>query len=412
MKKRMFGLIIVTFLSLGLWGCGSKEKALNDAAENLMKATKEWDLDEIKKSVADMGVMKDEGEPEVTEDVKEEEDNDIYGEAFADYIKESNSKMTYEISDIDVDELTVQIKCKYIDSTEFIQEFFKQAFTQAFANAFSEDQDSELSDEEMEKILRMAKAAVKDDKYVEKNIDLVFVEEKGAYKLKKVDEDFANVITANCYGAFKAVEEGFNEDEEADPFEKAHKKEAEAEKDIAYKGTILNNGVMLEITNGYTQSIDGVNLEVSFIGKSGKTLDVTTEHITCLESGEKRMVFAQYYGDNEIQEFELNINCSIVSGQDSMENHVSDVVVKDNVGDDGLIVKVTNNAKKDLSCARVFAVFYKGDKPIFGSTEYAYDLEPNDSENLKLTLPYDRENLENIEFDSYRVYIMDAYSEK
>ena len=88
MKKRMFGLIIVTFLSLGLWGCGSKEKALNDAAENLMKATKEWDLDEIKKSVADMGVMKDEGEPEVTEDVKEEEDNDIYGEAFADYIKE------------------------------------------------------------------------------------------------------------------------------------------------------------------------------------------------------------------------------------------------------------------------------------------------------------------------------------
>lgn len=64
-------------------------------------------------------------------------------------------------------------------------------------------------------------------------------------------------------------------------------------------------------------------------------------------------------GENGIKDYEVSVEYSIVSRQDDMENQVSNAALRDSVGDDSLIVKVTNNRQKTINSAMAFVFFIK-----------------------------------------------------
>lgn len=406
MKKVVLRFLLLALLSIGLWGCGSKEKKLNDATEDIMEATKEWNVDKIKDLVIDMGVIQENNEG-----------YDIYGEIFADYLKECNAKMTYEIEDIDEKEMIVQIKCNYIDSTEFIEELFKEVFRKLYSDEqYLEGADSKQIEEEFRKLVETAKAAVKEDKYIENEFELIFTEDKQTFKVKEIKEDLANVMTAGCYRELLNMgDKDENYDDEADfadggPFEEDRKKEIEAEKKVSYDTTVLENGILLEVTNNYTEKISKASFDVDFLDKTGNILESSTQEINCFEPKEKRMVFLEYTEEEAMEDYNVNLNCTIVSDEE-IENHVSDIVIKHNIKKNKLRVKITNQAEKDINHhIKVLAIYYKENKPIYGEWNLSLELEEKKSDELIFILPYDKETYEKIEFDSYKLFVTDAYT--
>lgn len=193
-------MVVVLAFCLLLTACGkpNPEKTVT----SFLKAGQSLNIEEMEKYVN--------SKEKASEKFKESTKDDY----MFDYLKKSNSKMTYSIekSEVNGDNATVTVKCKFIDSTDLMSAVMGDYLTKAMGAAFTEgdkaDTDKIMKDVFTEKL--------KDnkDKFTEKTIKVECVKSKDSWKIKEVSDDLENVLSANMVTVSKNLEDSFNDDSE------------------------------------------------------------------------------------------------------------------------------------------------------------------------------------------------------
>ena len=76
-----------------------------------------------------------------------------------------------------------------------------------------------------------------------------------------------------------------------------------------------------------------------------------------------------------------------------------------------IVVQVKNNSQDVIDYTNVSVVYYQGDEVVGFNYDLEFSTETGESSNFILYFPYDN-NYDDVSFDSYKVFINEAYSFK
>lgn len=174
------------------------------------------------------------------------------------------------------------------------------------------------------------------------------------------------------------------------------------ESNIVVEGRPTLDGAMcVFITNNSTEIIDELMVQVNYKSEDGKTISTANDGHDMILPGftvVSRLDAPDSYADFEVvKSIELGVH-------PNYENHSNDVVVNSNLGDDCVIIEITNNSDVKLDEAEYAVVFYSGDD--VASISYAedvYDINSGDTITKECSS-------RGITYDRYDVYLNQAHT--
>jgi len=209
MKKKIYVLVALVMV-LSFSGCDTKFKMpfnlggskYEDATKEFMEAAKNAEVDKMKSLVDDEKAFED-YRPSLDDnaDDKNKTDEKMIKSIVA-YEDECAKKITYDILEKDDDKKTVKLKCKYVDSKEFIKTYMQEAIRAMAKISMNKKAKEEDTDKAFEQAYQNAKANVTDT-FVEQEVNLEFVDKDDKAKIKEISKEFSKVLTANIEDAFK-----------------------------------------------------------------------------------------------------------------------------------------------------------------------------------------------------------------
>lgn len=175
------------------------------------------------------------------------------------------------------------------------------------------------------------------------------------------------------------------------------------ESNIDYKTYFTDNGEMIIIaTNNNSKNVD-IDVEVEFYDKNKKLVGVESDSITASTNGSK---FSLDFKDvpKSYDSYKIYIDVE----ETSATSFTKDLKAESEKSDEKVVVQIKNTTEKEIEYIKASIIFYK-DVKIVGY-DYSLDdgIKPSRSANFEFEYPFD-ENLENIEFDNYEIYINEAY---
>jgi len=230
--KRKFCVFVAMVTILSFSGCEKKinfnfgsSNDIEKTTEEFMEAAKNSDVEKMKSLVDDEKAF-DDYRPSADEKESDNETEEKMVKTFEEYEDECAKKITYEIKDKNEDEKTVTLKCKYIDSKEFVKIFMNESIKAMAKVPF----DSKTKEADLDKAFDTAYENAKkniNDTFIESEVKLDFVEKDDKLKIKEISKDFSKVLTANMEEAFKvAMDAGVD----TEPLEEAKKDKKDLKK--------------------------------------------------------------------------------------------------------------------------------------------------------------------------------------
>lgn len=188
--KRVLALILISIFALT--GCSNGNKEVTSAVDSFMTDIKEFNLLNINEHLINK-------ESDFTEEGLKALENDEAVHSLLEYFKSNAAKLTYEIDNIelDKDKASVEMKVKYINGENVIEEIFEEFFKETFSRSFI---DGDMSDEKMEEIM---KAIVEDKRknseeiFEEKKLKLELTNRENKWYVNEIDEELLDILTSN-----------------------------------------------------------------------------------------------------------------------------------------------------------------------------------------------------------------------
>jgi len=159
--------------------------------------------------------------------------------------------------------------------------------------------------------------------------------------------------------------------------------------------------IALFITNTGDDTVGQLKIQINYKDDSGATIDLDSDLHDVILPGStvvSRMDAPDTYADYDI---EADID---VDANPKYENHAADVEINSNVGDDSIIIEITNNYDETIEEIEYDVVLYKdGNIVTITYPKDVYDVEPGQTVTEK-------ENLYGKEFDDYEIYLNQAHN--
>lgn len=159
--------------------------------------------------------------------------------------------------------------------------------------------------------------------------------------------------------------------------------------------------VCVFITNNSDTVIDELSVQVNYKDKSGNVIDLEEDahdmvvpRSTVVSSLDSPDTYSDYEVTTEI---ELGVN-------PDYENHVKDIEINSNQGEDCIILEITNNSEVTIDEIEYIVVFYDGDNisDVSHSADI-YDVKP-DKKVVEKVSAY------GIKYDKFEVYLNQAHT--
>lgn len=175
------------------------------------------------------------------------------------------------------------------------------------------------------------------------------------------------------------------------------------ESNIDYKTYFTDNGEMIIIaTNNNSKNVD-IDVEVEFYDKNKKLVGVESDSITASSNGSK---FSLNFKDvpKSYDSYKVYVDIE----ETTATSYTNDLKAESEKTEEKVVVQIKNTTDKEIEYIKASIIFYK-DKKIVGYDDSLDDeIKPDRSANFEFDYPFD-ENLDNIEFDNYEIYINEAY---
>ena len=132
---------------------------------------------------------------------------DIRNESYADFFREINRKMTYEIRrnqfDMANGTASVTVRIRYIDGSEIYKETTTEFLKQIVSSAFSGTEMNEESTQQLLASILNEKAQTTEDQFQEADIVYPVIKTDSGWKIVSLDDETVKIMSAN----FKSVED-------------------------------------------------------------------------------------------------------------------------------------------------------------------------------------------------------------
>ncbi len=186
-----------------------------------------------------------------------------------------------------------------------------------------------------------------------------------------------------------------------------------AKDNIKVDSSIAKDGSVVAIlTNNNSQSIAKVEVNITFYDSDGKMIGVDKEPFYALNS-KATVACALECRDSNYKPIKFNkyeIELKVDKGDNSYKGYYDKISIQDSMSGGKVIAKFTNNASEEIDSLEAVTVFYEGGELVGASYEgTAIDVKSNETISKEFTPPTD-ENYHGYEFDSYKVYVTEAYS--
>lgn len=175
---------------------------------------------------------------------------------------------------------------------------------------------------------------------------------------------------------------------------------------ISHTEYIGKNGKMIIVfRNNDSSKIPYFDAEITFFDANKNMVSVETDGHDAVLPGTEVVSIRETPENYESYEIAFKYG-DYGSGY---ENLSKDVEVQDNVGENGVVARFTNNSDKEIEELEVVAVYYKNGEVIGADEEETYHIASGEYTTLQFYPPYDSE-YKTIEFDSYKLYINQAHN--
>lgn len=201
-KTRTALLALVLMASLSFGSCGDPGTP-EGAVDRLFDAFMAFDPDAVNEALSPAAQGNLAGCEEFTEDLE-----NPMASTLIDYLKRNAEGITYEILETttDGDTATVSVKCKYVDGSARLGGMRPEDFAQLMELMFTGEN---LTGEE-EALIALETLCSGDglggETYAEKTIKIDCVKAYGAWVVKEMNEDLADVFTSNLLDTAEAFE--------------------------------------------------------------------------------------------------------------------------------------------------------------------------------------------------------------
>lgn len=204
---------------------------------------------------------------------------DIRNEAYADFFRQINSKMSYEIKknnfDIQNGTAKITVLIKYIDGSDIYQEAISEFLRQIVSAAFSGENVEDAQEEAQKRLASILseKASTVEDKFTDTEITYPLIRENNVWKIVALNEDTVKIMSANFKNVAAEIEKTLDSTtaEASDPLEGSTVSSSETELSDpgelpaqAEESTSPMNFTAVDFSIKYT----GHNIEKDFAGKS------------------------------------------------------------------------------------------------------------------------------------------------
>ncbi len=176
-----------------------------------------------------------------------------------------------------------------------------------------------------------------------------------------------------------------------------------SESNIDYKTYFTDDGEMVIIaTNNNSKNVD-IDVEVEFYDKNNKLVGVETDNISASSKGSK---FSLNFKDvpKSYDSYKVYIDIE----ETNATSYTKDLKAESEKSEEKIVVQIKNTTDKEIESIKASIIFYKDEKIVGYDYSIDDEIKPDRSANFEFDYPFD-ENLENIEFDNYEVYINEAY---
>ena len=203
-KKKHTGLIIFIIILLLAVGAGVgwyylERKQPQKTVETFLESVKNMDFDKMSTLLQ-------------SNDLSALDDADIRSEAYSEFFKNINSKMTSKIIrtsfNIQNGTARITVRFRYIDGTDIYKETISEFLKQIVSTAFSGQELSEAETQQKLASILQKKAASLEDKFSETDIVYPVIKTGDGWKIVALDDETVKIMSAN----FKNVEDEINQE--------------------------------------------------------------------------------------------------------------------------------------------------------------------------------------------------------
>lgn len=172
--------------------------------------------------------------------------------------------------------------------------------------------------------------------------------------------------------------------------------------------TTDRNRVVLVVKNTNSKTID-VDFEISYYDDKDVIVGRDTEYITAFPANAESAI-EFHEPEKEYDHYKITYKTEKTEYSTS---HFDDVEVeaKDNKEDEEFELVVKNSSKETIGDLTVAIVFYRNGKVVGYSYDFDYDVPAGESILMTIDYPFDSD-YHTIDFDDYKVYVVEAYSSK
>lgn len=164
---------------------------------------------------------------------------------------------------------------------------------------------------------------------------------------------------------------------------------------------VEEGGMCVFITNTSDTVIHDLDVQINYKDDSGNIIDLEEDGHDMLVKG--NTVVSLLDSPDTYSDYEITTEIEL-DEYTSYENHVDELAVKSNQGDDCVILEITNNSDVTVEEIEYIVVFYNGDNIIDVShATDIYDVEPGKKVIEKVSSL-------GITYDKFEVYINQAHT--
>lgn len=171
---------------------------------------------------------------------------------------------------------------------------------------------------------------------------------------------------------------------------------------ISMESSIVNNSLILFITNNNKETID-IDIKVEFYNKKDKVVSTEEDIFSAILDKKELAVIFDIYKEYEYYKIYLESEkSSFISYEDKI------TITEDNVPDEYKIdFNILNNAEDVIEYIELAIVFYRDDLIVGFDSNYATNLKSNGNIVIKFAYPH-TSDYKPIEYDNYKIYINEA----
>lgn len=203
--KKLFAMIVTTVMMLSLAACGSSTPEAT--VDQYFAAAQKLDVESMVATIAPSNTEN----VEETTDMLNGEDQDDYTQYFLDYLKANAEKMTYTITDSDVDGDTaiVTVECKYVDGAPIIEATMGEVFSRVLGMAFSGAEPTEEEMAEMFISIMQEQTENLDESFMEAILAINCIKQDGVWYIAEVDDIMLDVVLSGFIAAGEDIASSF-----------------------------------------------------------------------------------------------------------------------------------------------------------------------------------------------------------